>query len=69
MARVVEGRNSDAFNPSMVGDCLSLISLVLMTFGLFMSSVSGGLPILSFSQCEGQREALGLDSPFLSAVR
>lgn len=68
MARVVEGRNSDGFNPSVVGDCLSLVSLVLMTFGLFMCSVSRRLPILCVSQCEGHSEALGLDFPFLSAV-
>lgn len=68
MARLVEGRNSDGFNPSMVGDCLSLISLVLMTFGLFMYSVFGRLLIFCVSQCEGPSEALGLDFPFPSAV-
>lgn len=68
VARLVEGKNSDGFNPSMFGDCLSLISLVLMTFSLFMYSVSGRLPIFSVSQCEGHSEALGLDFPFPSAV-
>lgn len=46
----------------------SLISLVLMTFGLFMYSVSERLPILCVLQCEGHTEALGLDFPFLSGV-
>lgn len=40
VAKLVEGRNSDRFSPSIAGDCLPFISLFLLTFGLFMYPVS-----------------------------
>jgi len=45
MARLVKSRNSDIFSPTIVGDCLSFISLFLLTFGLFMYPVSVRFPI------------------------